>query len=139
MATTRRLTLEQFLALPDTKPASEFMHGEVIQKPMPDTPHSLLQGYLLRIIFQFLVRTALGIVGPELRCVLGPPGGEQGYVPDVVFISYERVRAGMPARSARCEPHPTWQSRSSRRTMIAAGCSERRSPSISSTACALCG
>ncbi|NJR41094.1 MAG: Uma2 family endonuclease, partial [Leptolyngbyaceae cyanobacterium CSU_1_4] len=29
------LTLDEFLALPDTKPASEYLNGKVIQKPMP--------------------------------------------------------------------------------------------------------
>jgi len=30
---TERLTLEQFLKLPETKPASEYIEGEIIQKP----------------------------------------------------------------------------------------------------------
>ncbi|AFZ55820.1 hypothetical protein Anacy_0213 [Anabaena cylindrica PCC 7122] len=29
------LTLDEFIKLPATKPASEFINGEIIQKPMP--------------------------------------------------------------------------------------------------------
>jgi Uma2 family endonuclease len=34
-----KLSLEEFLELPETKPASEFIAGEIIQKPMPKTRH----------------------------------------------------------------------------------------------------
>jgi Uma2 family endonuclease len=40
---TGRLTLEEFLKLPETKPASEYIEGEIIQKPMPKIKHSRLQ------------------------------------------------------------------------------------------------
>lgn len=30
---TQPLTLEEFLKLPETKPASEYINGEIIQKP----------------------------------------------------------------------------------------------------------
>ena len=39
----RPLTLEEFLALSETKPASEFINGQIIQKPMPQGEHSLIQ------------------------------------------------------------------------------------------------
>jgi Uma2 family endonuclease len=32
---TKPLTLEEFLVLPETKPASEFIDGNIIQKLMP--------------------------------------------------------------------------------------------------------
>jgi hypothetical protein len=38
---TKPLTLEDFLALPETKPASEFIDGKIIQKPMPQGKHSV--------------------------------------------------------------------------------------------------
>jgi Uma2 family endonuclease len=37
---TKPLTLDEFLAMPETKPASEFMDGQIIQKPMPQGKHS---------------------------------------------------------------------------------------------------
>lgn len=34
------LTLDEFLKLPETKPASEFIDGQIIQKAMPQGKHS---------------------------------------------------------------------------------------------------
>lgn len=39
---TKTLTLEQFLKLPETKPASEYINGQIIQKPTPQGKHSIL-------------------------------------------------------------------------------------------------
>ncbi|GEM_PF-2139450 len=47
---SKALTLEEFLKVPETKPACEYINGSVIQKPMPKTRHSRLQGKLTRII-----------------------------------------------------------------------------------------
>jgi hypothetical protein len=46
---TESLTLEAFLALPETKPASEFINGQIIQKPMPQGEHARLQSKLSAI------------------------------------------------------------------------------------------
>ena len=35
-------TLEEFLQLPETKPASEYIDGKIYQKPMPQGKHSTL-------------------------------------------------------------------------------------------------
>ncbi len=37
MVTTpsKPITLEEFLALPETKPAREYIDGKILQKPMP--------------------------------------------------------------------------------------------------------
>ena len=40
---TQSLTLEEFLKLPETKPVSEYINGEIIIKPMPKGKHSRLQ------------------------------------------------------------------------------------------------
>lgn len=38
---TKPITLEQFLAVPETKPASEYIAaGKIVQKPMPQRKHS---------------------------------------------------------------------------------------------------
>lgn len=39
----QRLTLAEFLALPETEPASEYIDGQIIQKPMPQGKHSSIQ------------------------------------------------------------------------------------------------
>jgi Uma2 family endonuclease len=39
----RILTLEEFLNLPQTEPASDYIDGRIIQKPMPQGEHSAIQ------------------------------------------------------------------------------------------------
>ncbi len=45
-APSRFPSLEEFLQLPETKPASEYIDGQIVQKPMPKSRHSRLQGRL---------------------------------------------------------------------------------------------
>jgi Uma2 family endonuclease len=92
--TKKKLTLDEFLALPEIKPAREYACGEVLRKPMPTYAHSLIQGFLVEILRQFLRRTGLGVAGPELRCTFGPPGEERSYVPDIAVIGRGRMPQG---------------------------------------------
>ena len=46
MATHAKLTLTEFLALPETEPASELIDGEVVQKTMPTWDHGVIQRLL---------------------------------------------------------------------------------------------
>ncbi len=94
MTTTATLTLDDFLKLPETEPASEFACGRVAQKPMPGLTHSIVQGLVVAMLRQFLRRTRLGLAGTELRCIFGAPGEERAFVPDVVFISSARLPRG---------------------------------------------
>ena len=98
MATTTRTTLEEFLALPETEPASEYICGEVVQKPMPDQAHALLQLYIGSLLLQFLAHSPLGRAATEWRCVFGPRGQKQGFVPDLVFVSQARMPKGSTLR-----------------------------------------
>jgi Uma2 family endonuclease len=91
MTTTAKLTLEEFLCLPDTKPASEYVDGEVIRKPMPKRKHAFLQVFLGRLLDEFLEATGLGRVGTEWRCRFGPAGHERVYVPDLMVVVRERL------------------------------------------------
>ena len=40
---SKSITLKDFLDLPETKPAKEYIKGEIIQKPMPKGKHSRIQ------------------------------------------------------------------------------------------------
>jgi Uma2 family endonuclease len=81
------LTLEEFLKLPETKPASEYIDGQIIQKPMPKGKHSAVQGELIIALSAALKPKRIARAFPELRCTFG----ERSTVPDVsVFIS-ERI------------------------------------------------
>jgi Uma2 family endonuclease len=65
------LTLEEFLKLPETKPPSEYIDGEIIQKPMPKTRHSRLQGKLINVINEVTEARQIAYAFPELRCTFG--------------------------------------------------------------------
>ncbi len=42
-STIQKTTLAAFLAIPETKPANEFIDGVIYQKPMPQGKHSIIQ------------------------------------------------------------------------------------------------
>jgi Uma2 family endonuclease len=85
-APVKKITLEAFLALPETKPASEFIDGEILQKPMPKGKHSLVQGELVPFI-NVLKRAKLARAFPELRCTFGG----RSIVPDVSVFVWDRL------------------------------------------------
>ncbi|MGI8552340.1 MAG: Uma2 family endonuclease [Dehalococcoidia bacterium] len=89
-----RPSLDEFLTIPDTEPASEYLCGEVSQKPMPTNAHATLQGYLQVVLFQFLLKTRLGRVLPEWRCIFGAVGRERALVPDLVVVRNEHLPRG---------------------------------------------
>jgi Uma2 family endonuclease len=78
------VTLAEFLLVPETKPANEFIDGQIIQKPMPQGKHSLIQGQLVINLEAALKPSKTARAYPELRCSFGG----RSTVPDVtVFIS----------------------------------------------------
>jgi len=85
--TTASISLEAFLALPETQPASEYIDGQVTQKPMPKGRHSRLQGALVTAINQVGEADQIALAFPELRCTFGG----RAIVPDVAVYLWERV------------------------------------------------
>ncbi len=101
----QRLTLEQFLALPETKPASEYIDGQIIQKPMPQGEHSTLQGDLVSFVNGVLKPGKVGRAYPELRCTFGG----RSTIPDVSVFCWERIPRRADGRVAnRFELAPDW-------------------------------
>jgi len=43
-AVVKPLSLDEFLAMPETESESEYFNCEIIQKPMPKGKHSAIQG-----------------------------------------------------------------------------------------------
>lgn len=84
---TKKLTLEEFLKLPETKPASEYINGRIIQKPMPQGKHSKLQGSLVTAINAVVEPQRIALAFPELRCTFGG----RSTVPDVAVFAWERI------------------------------------------------
>ena len=82
-----QITLAEFLELPDTKPASEYIDGEVIQKPIPQKQHSIIQKKLLFAIDPILSDAGIGQAFPELRCTFGG----RAVVPDVVVFEEANI------------------------------------------------
>ena len=86
-APTKTLTLTEFLKLPETKPASEYIDGHIIQKPMPQGEHSTLHGDLVSTFNGILKPTKIARAYPELRCTFG----KRSIVPDVAVFQWERI------------------------------------------------
>lgn len=85
--TTQPLTLEEFLKLPETKPASEYINGEIIQKPMPKGRHSRLQGKVCNSINQVAEDEKIAYAFPELRCTFGG----RSIVPDIAVFKWDNI------------------------------------------------
>lgn len=86
-STTQLLTLKEFLKLPETKPASEYIKGEIIPKPMPNGRHSRLQGKLSGVVNEVTETEKIAYAFPELRCSFG----ERSIVPDVAVFQWRRI------------------------------------------------
>ncbi|MBW4667826.1 MAG: Uma2 family endonuclease [Cyanomargarita calcarea GSE-NOS-MK-12-04C] len=70
-AASKTLTLEEFLQLPETKPASEYIDGKIFYKPMPQGKHSTLQGELVPAVNTVVKPKRIARAFPELRCTFG--------------------------------------------------------------------
>ena len=85
--TQSRLTLEEFLALPEAKPALEYADGEVMQKVSPKGQHSWLQYRFPEWFNRVTVSRQLAAAFPELRTTFAG----RSYVPDVAVYRWERI------------------------------------------------
>jgi Uma2 family endonuclease len=100
-----QLTLEEFLKLPETKPASLFIKGEIIQKPMPQGEHSRLQAKLCTVINQITETQKIAYAFPELRCTFGG----DSIIPDVAVFRWERIPFEPSGKIAnRFKIYPDW-------------------------------
>jgi Uma2 family endonuclease len=99
------LTLEEFLAMPETKPASEFVDGEVFQKPMPQGKQSAIQSELVPTINGKLRGKKIARAFSELRCTFGV----RSPVPDVSVFVWDRIACDASGDIANVFPLvPDW-------------------------------
>ncbi|MEQ8976243.1 MAG: Uma2 family endonuclease [Coleofasciculus sp. C1-SOL-03] len=99
------LTLAEFLKLPETKPAREYIDGQIIQKPMPQGEHSTIQGELIISINATVKPKKIARAFPELRCTFGG----KSIVPDVAVFTWERIPRQENGRIANVfEIAPDW-------------------------------
>lgn len=83
----KTLSLSEFLTLPEIKPASEYLDGEIIQKPMPKGRHSRLQGKLCSVINNLVEDKNIAYAFPELRCSFG----SRSIVPDIAVFQWQNI------------------------------------------------
>ncbi len=84
---SKSLTLDDFLQLPETKPASEYIDGQIIQKPMPQGKHSVIQTELAAAINSAIKSQRIARAFSELRCTFGG----RSIVPDVSVFVWDRI------------------------------------------------
>ncbi len=84
---TKQVTLREFLTLPETKPASEYIDGQIIRKPMPKGKHSAIQGELVPAINRVVKPERIARAFPELRCTFG----DRSTVPDIAVFMWNRI------------------------------------------------
>lgn len=84
---TKPLSLSEFLDLPETKPPREYVEGKIIQKPMPQGKHSILQRELILALTLVFKPEKIAQAFPELRCTFG----ERSLVPDVAVFRTGRI------------------------------------------------
>jgi Uma2 family endonuclease len=83
----KTISLTEFLTLPETQPASEYINGKIHQKPMPQGEHSLLQTELLAAINRVAKPQKIAHAFPELRCTFGG----HSLVPDISVFQWSRI------------------------------------------------
>lgn len=89
MAVRQKLTVEDYLALPEEKPYLEYICGEAVPKPTPDRKHIRLvlelSGYVLAYI-----RSNGGMGGPEGRSQFNDDADPRFLLPDLSYWGPDR-------------------------------------------------
>jgi Uma2 family endonuclease len=85
--TTARMTLDEFLALPEENPALEFENGLVTQKVCPGGHHSVLRTWMMVRINAHTYPGKLAMALPELRSTFAG----MSRVPDVSVYRWNRI------------------------------------------------
>ncbi len=86
-----KFSLQEFLAMPESGERSELIDGEIIAKVSPKYKHSTLQLRLLLALNQWCESSGSGRVRPEWAVVLKRQGQDWVPVPDLTYVSYERL------------------------------------------------
>lgn len=100
-----KISLEEFLLLPETKPASEYVGGEIYQKDMPQGKHSTLQFEFPSVINRVGKPQKLAYAFPELRCTFDG----RSIVPDIAVFEWPRIPLNAKGEiENRFELAPDW-------------------------------
>lgn len=86
-APSQPISLEAFLQLPETKPASEYTDGQIIQKPMPQGKHSTIQTEFAMTVNIAFKSRQVARAFCELRCTFAG----RSIVPDVSVFAWQNI------------------------------------------------
>ncbi|NET01733.1 MAG: Uma2 family endonuclease [Sphaerospermopsis sp. SIO1G1] len=101
----QKLSLEEFLQLPETKPASEYINGGIDQKPMPQGKHSTIQGELVTTVNSVVKPKKIALAFPELRCTFGG----RSIVFDIAVFAWNRIPVDEKGNIANAfKTYPDW-------------------------------
>jgi Uma2 family endonuclease len=89
ITTNTQLTLEEFLALPETDLNYELINEKVVPKIVPKRFHSRLTGTLYTLLTEWCKNK--GEVGIEWAVVLKRNNRDWVPIPDLLYISYTRL------------------------------------------------
>jgi Uma2 family endonuclease len=104
-APEKLLTLGEFLQLPETEPASEYVDGKVIQKPMPQGKHSSIQTEMATTINAIVRSKKIARAFTELRCTFGG----RSIIPDIAVFTWQRISRDESGEVANIfEVAPDW-------------------------------
>jgi len=103
--TGKKLTLEEFLALPEGDVTCELVNGQAVPKVSPKFFHAGCQKILLRLLDDWCERRRCGRVCPEWAIALKRNSEDWVPIPDLTFISYSRLAANW-AEDAPCPVPP---------------------------------
>jgi Uma2 family endonuclease len=84
---SKKITLREFLQLPETKPVREYIDGNIYEKPMPKGKHSSIQTFLTAAINQRGITTKKCCAFTKLRCTFG----DRSIVPDITVIAWQNI------------------------------------------------
>lgn len=84
----RKISLEEFRALPEGPPYYELERGELILTPLPHGRHQEVLAELLLVLRPYVKAQKLGRVWPEIKVELAE---DLSYGPDLVYLSNEHL------------------------------------------------
>lgn len=93
MTTPTRVSVEEFLAMEETKPYLELIDGEVVQKAMPSPKHSAIVREVIYWLTAFLKATPIARVDTELR--FRNATEERVFLPDISVTLNSRWQKGV--------------------------------------------
>jgi Uma2 family endonuclease len=84
------VTFEEFLAWCDEDTHAEWVDGEIVMAPLPNTEHQMIRDFLVKVVGLYAEARELGPVvsSPYLMRLPNRPAGRE---PDLLFVTKDRI------------------------------------------------